>query len=240
MKVLTMQRRVWPAFSASQCKQIDIDWTKTGSGMLNYGAYYQTRDLKVFFLAALWDSLNCILYVHAGRRYESFLPDDMAEDTAIIAHVVERSGLNGLKPGLGKMDKLLAEDSWFEDGRNLAGFLRPALRKVGIKTGPNPAVQHDEAGAIAFAGMLFGLQVDETRYGIMVERRQPEIGGAFASWALTDTKQLPESGYCQCLLLIISELRRHIIRAAPKPIKRDYHPRYEAKEVRNTTWMGEL
>jgi hypothetical protein len=229
-KIIQSTRRVWPAFSASQCKQITIYWDKTGHRKLNYGAYYWAKDLKIYLLCALWDSINEILYVYNARRYDSFFAEEIAFDTAKTMHV-DKSNIT----------RLLGNDAMFEEGRNPAMLLRPALRKAGIKTGPTQPYLYDENGSIAYAGMLFSQVVDEDdKRAIVVEKRAPEIGGAFAGWALTDTNQLPESPLCNCLCLIVSELRRDIARAAPKPVRRDYHPRYEAEEVRKTTWMGEL
>ena len=228
-KIIQSTQKVWPAFSASQCKQIDINWNMAGHKMLNYGAYFWAKDMKIYLLCALWDSINGILYVYNARRYD-FFAEEIAFNTAATMNA-DKSNIT----------RLLGNDAMFEEGRNPAMLLRPALRKAGIKTGPNPAVQYDEAGSIAYAGMLFSEVVGEDdKRAIIVEKRAPEIGGAFAGWALTDTNQLPESPLCNCLCLIVSELRRDIAKAAPKPVKRDYHPRYEAEETRKTTWMGEL
>ncbi|MFA5166807.1 MAG: terminase family protein, partial [Candidatus Paceibacterota bacterium] len=208
-KVLTQQKTVWPTFSISKCVNIKINWNEGSNNILHYGAFHQTPDNSLYFLAALWDNLDGILYVYAAKKYNNIVPEDVALNTIRIMNM--RNSI---------VNKLLASDGILTDKKDISKYINQALRKAGVTKSLSSPVLNDRNGSIVYMNAMYSSE------SVVVNKAIREAAAQFSGWMYRDDGKQPVEGYgyCETLCLIASELKREISRKSLPPPEPDYHP----------------
>jgi predicted phage terminase large subunit-like protein len=222
-KVLTRIKRVWPIFSASQTEKYLINWDKSSVSTLHYGAFYQSKNNTVYFLSALWDSVEGILFIYGSAKYESVISEQVALNTIKIMNMRRFV-----------VTRLIASDNFFSDSNDTARQINKAISKCGdgFKKIIKPPM-FDLYGSMVYVNSLFASD------SIMVHSGLQEAASDFASWSFSEDGKKPMDGfgYCRALCLIASELRTDIARQRPEPKKIDYQARKEEKRTTKETWQ---
>jgi predicted phage terminase large subunit-like protein len=223
LKVLTTTKRVWPMFSAGQAREFAINVQKIGERDFHYGAIVQLRDMSIRFLCAVWDSKKGNLWVYGSGRCDDAMADTVAVD--MIKKMQMRTA---------RITRIVGNDQVFSgDGRNVASYLRAALRSSGVAQGIVEPPMFDLYGASMYANALFAAG------NIAVHKTMVEPAAEFAEWAFDDSGRKPKDGYgfCIALCLIVSELKRDQDQLAKRPKMVDYRTREAKKEQVQESWQ---
>lgn len=221
-KVLTRVKRVWEGFSASQAKQIQINWSESGGNTLHYGGFYQSKDSSVYSIAALWDQIEGVLYVYYAQRYESSDQDFIAINT-VKAMSMRKVVVN----------RLVGNSDMLSEKHGTAYYINKSIAKLGEFKKITFPTMWDYYGSIGYVGSLFNSD------SVIVDNRCMEAVSQIASWTYGEDGRKPQDnqGYCEALCLIASELKRDISSKKPLLPQQDYRPTKDTKEEFKQTWQ---
>jgi predicted phage terminase large subunit-like protein len=221
LKCLCLQKRVWNNFNISKTKKYQIEWNQSTTHTHNYGALVQLEDNSIYFLACLWDSIDTRLYIYHADKYTSVIPE------LIISDIYKTMNLK-----VQGNNKLFGNDLLLSEGKSISRLLNEELRKKSAKVSITFPVMFDLNGSIVYVLSMFNSDV------VMVHKDLAEASAQFAGWSYKEGKHKPEEGYgyCECLCLIASELKKQLQKEHKDPVNKDYHTKEKPKEVK-TTWQ---
>lgn len=207
-KIHTRTKTVWPTFSISKCVDFKINWNEGSKNVLHYGAFHQTPDNILYFLSALWDNMDGILYVYAAKRYDNIVPEEVALNTIRIMNM--RNCM---------VNKVLASDGVLTEKKDIAKYINQSLKKSGVIKSLSAPVFNDRNGSIVYMNALFASE------SVIVIKSIGEAAAQFSGWMYKDDGKQPVDGYgyCEALCLIASELKREISKKSLPPPEPDYH-----------------
>jgi predicted phage terminase large subunit-like protein len=222
-KIHTQVKRVWPMFSISKCIEFKIDFTKPSSNVLHYGAFHQTPDNTLYFIAGLWDKIRGTLFIYSAKKYENIISEEVALSTIKIMNM-----------RMFVVNKLLASDGMITNKNGSAKYINQAIRKFGVAKALSAPVMLDHQGSIVFLNAMFASGV------IGVHSDLGEPAAQFAGWAYKDGGKAPVDGfgYCEALCLIASELKVAIAEQAKKRERPDYPEAPETDKPRGKSWQA--
>jgi predicted phage terminase large subunit-like protein len=219
MKCLCTVKRVWPAYGAGKIDKFNIDWKQTQSIIYHYGAYYLYRNGSLSLLTALWDALSGLLWIYDGKRWENPLMNNVAVES------IKKMQMRIIPV------KLIGNDEMFEEGRNVARLLRNAIKDCHVEKGISQPVMYDPAGATVYLNSLFNSD------SIVVHEIMDEAAAQFGGWSYDDNGKVQDGfGYCECLCMIGSELKRDLSKKEAPKVP-DYHPVKEVETKYKATWQ---
>jgi predicted phage terminase large subunit-like protein len=221
-KVLTRLKRVWEPFAISNIVKIEINWQKPNINTLHYGALFKSIDNNIYFLCALWDSVEGILIVYDAVKWESVISDQIA--ITIIKQMRMRQV---------SVTRLVGNDSLFSDSNDTAKQINKSISKQGdvFKKITKP-LMYDQSGSIVYVNSMFSSD------SILVSDKLKEPASQFASWNYTEDGKKPVANfvYCECLCLIAAELKTDIGKATAKPKQKDYEARKIEEPTGKDSW----
>lgn len=211
-KLLTRNKYLWQQFKMSDIVPMDIKWDEAeGRPTLHYAAMYQQKDLSIWVLQAMWDDVDGKLFIYHSWMTESPIP-------AVVAPLI----IKKMRLSKYRHEKILGNDRMYKtEGqiRSTGQVIRAEFRKFDVRVNMVEALRFEQAGAILTGTQMFALKQ------IFVNDDCKDAARQIAGWTIDKGKPSEEdSEYCQCLCMIISELRR---RKLIKPKKKviDYYDR---------------
>jgi predicted phage terminase large subunit-like protein len=221
MKCLCTERRVWPTFSISKAIPFAINWDQTSTSTFVYGCYFQNRSNTVYFLAALWDTIEGKLWVYKEKRYEVVIPEVVCYDAIKSMRLDKIANV-----------KILGNEAFISESGNksTSRVIGKCFKDNDLQWNPSIPVLYEMYGAINYANALFSTEPSS----IEVHKTLIEAVAHFGGWGYKDSDKAPTDGfeYAQCLCLIVSDLRRQMV-AKKKEFKiQDYHEKEEPKKER--------
>jgi predicted phage terminase large subunit-like protein len=224
-KVLTRLKRVWPNFTSSKAKKLEINWQKASANILHYGAFYQSRDNSISFLSALWDSVAGILFVYGSAKYDS------VDSGQIALNTIRTMNMRQIV-----VTKLVGSDLLFSDGNDTAREINKSMLKNGyeFKKITKPPL-YDLYGSIVYINSLFGAE------SIVVSDALRDSISQFAAWSYTGDNKKPVVGfgYCEALCLIAAELKNDVAKQGHKPKQFDYENRKIENDGKKENWQSQ-
>jgi hypothetical protein len=200
-----------------------INWQKPSIKTLHYGAFFQTKSNEIYFLSALWDSVEGILLIYGANKWDNVLPDQIAMST-----------IKGMRMRQVEVTKLIGGDSLFNESNDTAKQLNKAISRAGdsFKKITKPTM-FDMYGSIVYVNSMFASD------SVMVSDTLKEPASQFASWNYTEDGKKPISnfGYCEALCLIASELKLDVAKQSVKPKHPDYQDRKIDVEPVKASWQ---
>jgi len=220
MKHLTMNKKVWPRFSAGFCEEFRLDWQNPDDTLKNYAAFVLMSDISLYYLGAMWDTVSGELWVYAGRWWQS------VDEEVIAAHVIKQSG--GIFTPLGN-DELCGDEG---EERTAGRILKDQFKHMGQKFSIRVPVMYDMYGAATYINNLFIRKKIHVRSATSRDvgggeaAYMGEVAAHFAGWTFKEkTKEVPPDGYCEALCLIGSDVKRGEARREKEHSYREYnHP----------------
>lgn len=202
-------KRIFPSFRLSQTVDMDINWGKAQpEASLHYAALCYDTDMSLWFLATLWDAVGGKLYAYAAHHWPSPQPD------AVALTLIEV-----LRLRVHRIDRILGNDRMFGGDtheRSMSRLLADAWRAAKLKQSVSvrDPIHYDLGGTTAEGERLFA----DNR--ITISAAIPDVAQQVANWAIENGKPSKvDCGYCECLCLIVSELRRqHVFQEVKKRV----------------------
>jgi len=191
--------------------------------ILHYVALVINDDLSIEGLAAIYQVYGNRLWLYHEFHAEIPVPQQLALQVNAITH----KGLYGDE----REARTIGNEKMFkkaDDSRPLADV----MHRHGLHI--TEPIHFDEYGAIAL-GVQFFAKNRIIFHETLIHARL-EIG----LWSVKKGKPEGEKGYAKALLLILSEVRRHIKPEVVAHKMQDYHPVYEnieKKKALETDWM---
>jgi predicted phage terminase large subunit-like protein len=221
LKLLGGLNHVWPSFDLDSSSprscicDFNISWTKMGERpTLHYGAFYEHKDLSLWFLAGLWDDVKGVLFVYDGWGTTDPTPTMIANTLAFRMHLREV-----------ECEKLVGNEEMFakRPAKGTARIINTALSERDVEPRILKPSYHDLEGAILEVNRL----LDQGR--IFVHEKLKEPARQFANWTIQKGKPDKEDcGYCRALCLLISELSQQQVYR--KAVKRPDYKRIPEKK----------
>ncbi|MCP3683543.1 MAG: hypothetical protein GY861_12720 [bacterium] len=216
-KMLTMDKYVWPLFKMSMAKKFKLKWTQY---TINLGGIFLSKNMEIFFIAAMWDRAKRHLYVYGELLSGELAPHQVAnrifEGAQLELHPTKGIYCNSLMVKANDMQvkstgKILNEEI------NAVYKRKKQKRTVYIKE----PWMYDRMGAINIANLMFNRDMITVYLGAKDASRQ------FASWYIDKDKPVEKNfELCECLTQIVSELNR--TEKLKKPVDSGY-PDYRTK-----------
>ncbi len=219
--------------SEQNVEMFEIDWNltrvndKTFNGLIfaelvHVCAIVLNEDLSINGLAGCYQYYNNNLWIY-GEFYHKYPISDI-----VVAKACE-----------------LTHKGWFRDNREAKFIGNSKMFHHGDKQRPfgemmrrdklfiNEPIHYDEYGAIGLGIKLLNNNKVRINKGCLRFREQ------FATWALKDSKPEINHGYCEALLLMLSELKDRIKPEQHIRPQNDYSPVFQRKELENSSsaWM---
>ena len=208
---LTTAKYIWNYYSAEDTHHLNIDWSKTFSRPTkHYGAIFQEKDLSMYGLEALWDTRGGKLYIYGCWSMENPNPITLAPQIAMRMQLKQY-----------KADRILCNKAMYNSEgyvQTTAKVLKSQFKKMRLSQVISEPIKYDQSGAIMAANQLFMMKK------VFVDKKCSDAARQFSGWIIEkDKPSTDESAYCNCLCMIISELRRSKALIEIKKIK-DYQP----------------
>lgn len=190
---------------------------------LHYAAVVTQQDLSVSVLCAIYDFIKNKLYLYGELYLEIAAPEQ-------IAYKVKRLTKYGLFED-NRKPRVIGNDEMFRAD----GMRRPLghmLRRHGLPV--LPPVRYDHLGAIALGAQMYAQ--DRVIIHEDLHSAQTEIN----LWSIKAGKPEKGLGFCEGLLLILSEVKRQMRHHPKPPVRQDYPAIREKTESKNkeTAWMS--
>jgi predicted phage terminase large subunit-like protein len=208
-------KRVFQSFSVMDCRKESIDWDNNGGSgdHINIGSVYMTKDLAVSWLAAIWDQRKFVLYVYDCDSW------DIIDVNKVASEIITRMHVN-----THKLKKIVGCDLMFSPEqeaqvRSVNAMFKEECKRRHLNQGVyiSKPILYDQIGSIEQANRLFASK------RIVVSSDCHEAARQFSNWVIERGKpSVRDSGMCEALCLIVSELRRKKI-FVKEPKIRDYH-----------------
>ena len=221
-----LKNRVWNTYSSSnpnQHRDFTLDFDHADANLVNCGALYQDKDLKIYGIFAQWNARKEKLYVYEDLLMTTPSAEELNDELKRKARSVH----------------LEANDGMF---KRMSNNMAMTLRRSGIKLRKNPA--YDESAAIFAINSLF------TNGSIIVHDRCHEADRQIRGWEIKNDRPVRNDiGCCLALCHIVHHLRdEKKFEKPPEPksysrIKRrklnDIKNRHnlKPKEDRSNNWM---
>ena len=224
-KMLCVTRKVWPEWKADNVWNFSIDWANRTllDKCFNYAAIVYSPDNTANFVAALYDPAQNCLYVYNCASWAGVGAGAIAEE------MTRRALLRGVG-----VAKLIGNDDMFAASGEVgvATLINRELAKQKVPARVTRAMKHDELGAVAFLGSMFG----DGR--VFIHKAAEALALEAAAWCLDEGTEKPEKGrhYATALCMIASELREKLVVIRAKK-RVDYAPAKKAVESEGG-WMA--
>ena len=214
-------------------KDFKIDWYgATNIATLNYGAVHQGKDLSLSHLCALWH----------GTKMKLFVYEELVSDDPFLYSVIPELKLM-LHFDTHPPEKVIGSPDMFS-----LDLTEETTSKVYKRHGLRirQPWRYDERGAISLTAHMFSQDM------IMVHSNCKELHRQLSGWIVHRSNRLArveakpmqgDSGLCRALVLIVSEVRRHVEEVlAPPRDRRAYHkedqPHAAIPTSKRDGWMG--
>ena len=220
MKCVTTEKKVWPIFYAGKTMKFAINWQKTSPDTLHYGAMIQEKNMEIYLLAALWDTMAGNLWVYAAKKWNEMIPDTIAMNTVKVMNLKSVT-----------LTKLIGNEAMFSgEGRTTARLINSSLKIVQNSISLSQSYLFDLYGSMVYANSLFNNEA------ITVHKLLEEPAAQFSGWHYEGDKPAEGYGYCEALCLICSELKRDLSKQQREnPRLPDYHS-VEKKSKENSPY----
>ena len=223
-KIVTMDKFIWPVFKMSMARDFNVKWSYT----YNLGGMYLTKDMKIAFVACVWNRPQRKLYVY-GELLSIDLP----------LHTIAGRIFNGMQLTKHKPRGIYGNQLMFKDHKKCTADLineelRIVHKSVGVKCSAyvSEPYDYDRLGAIGIVNLMWH------RNMIVVHSSCSEAARQFSSWYI-DKDKPAEHGFelCEALCLIVSELNRTEKLRAPKNKGLPDYPAVEEKKKEKNMWQ---
>jgi hypothetical protein len=216
---------VWPEWKADNVWNFSIDWANRQllDKCFNYAAIVYSPDNTANFVAALYDPAQNCLYVYNCASWAGVGAGAIAEE------MTRRALLRGV--GVAKL--VGNEDMFAASGAvGVATLINRELAKQKVPARVTRAMKHDELGAVAFLGSMFG----DGR--VFIHKAAEALALEAAAWCLDEGTEKPEKGrhYATALCMIASELREKLVVIRAK--KRVDYAHVKKVEEAGGSWMS--
>lgn len=204
------EHKIFPMMESPYTIKLELKWEPKLSKdyMHHYGAMVQEKDLSLWFLEVLYNSLEDKLYIYGCWHSDD--PSPMIVVPAIINRMHLRQFM---------IKRLLVSQSIFDkkpQTREPYYYFRQEFKKRNCHPKLSPCLMYDQSGSITIATEKFNLKA------IFIDNSAQEAARQLSSWIIEGGKPSTEDcAYCEGLMMIISELRRTQVLAKPFKI-RDY------------------
>ena len=209
LKCLMLDKKVWQHYYHSKSKKYTINWKSASEFGVVYGAYVQHRDGSVYLLCALWDKIENVLFVYDARKHPN-------TNTELL--IIESVGLLNMQT---KHKHIYLGNEIITDAdqssRSTAKLLESEFKKHRIGMHIRRPTLYEEYGSIAYCDNMF---ISDRIY---VHSKLEEVSAQFSGWIYEKNKPKEGFGYCECLLLISSEIKTEMREQAKTKVKTDYH-----------------
>lgn len=199
------KKKLFP-YNSQKRADIKIEWNETGTYMFHYASIIQLKDMSMYIIQCLWDSVKKNLYV-----YDAWESDGDLDEIAMT--LTDRMKLTQYKH-----EKIVVnENMQAKKAHELSGMqlLKRAFKKIGVKAIIVRPVKYNESGSIIMATQLF------TENRIIVSNTAEKAAYQFSGWSIEKGKPEKDMGYCMALCHLLSELKRTQI-IKPTIPERDY------------------
>jgi len=221
LKCLALDKKIFKLFTLSQTVKINIDWNKSSVNIFHYGAVVQLKNGSIYTMAAIWSIKSEKLYIYYAKCFET-----------VDKEKISLSLIKSMKLKRIICNKIIGNDVLYGQGiKNTANLLNKELGILQSIRKISQSVIYDLHGSIAFMNNLW------INKGVIISSEIVDAAAQIASWSYKDGKE-PEKnqGWCECLCLIASELKREITSRSSKPQIPDYSP-VEKPEKEVKSWQ---
>jgi len=213
---LTTAKHIWYNFSKDTTVPLEIKWKEAGKRpTLHFATMYQHKDLSLWVLQMLWDDVAGKLFVYHNWMYENPVP------TVIAMEIIKRMKLKQFRH-----ERVICNERMFaKEGhiQSVAQVMRNEIRKTQVRVNISEDIRYDQTGAIFAGTQMFA------KNEIYIDESCSEPARQFAGWIIDKGKPSEEDcGYCICLCMVISELKRRRLLEKKKKV-RDYKDAYPKK-----------
>jgi hypothetical protein len=193
-----------------KAQNVDIQWgQKTQYNSRHYGSVVQRDDLSVWFLATLFDDREEKLYIYGNKSFKYPMIPDIAET------MTKTMNLNKYY-----YDKIICNKGMIDlsgPTRTVQSQFRDEFDRLQCpEARVSECFNYDMFGSIAIANRLMSEQKVIFGYGTEEVIKQLE------AWIIEKGEPGFNLGYCECLCLILSELKRQRVFDKQRVKPRDY------------------
>jgi len=192
--------------------------------VLHYGGLHLSKNMALYFLAGIYEKYQDILWLYAEHIQESPVPDMMIP----VIKYKTKYGLYSDERNV----KIFGNQRMFKASEDKVPMAQIFRRGKLFLRAPE---KMDEYGAIGLGAQMYRQKKIVLHKDLVKARMQVSL------WSLE--KGAPEeegAELCQCLLLILSELRKHRKPLVPQSTFPDYKPvrmKHEDKTRKELAWM---
>jgi len=181
--------------TSNYCK-FKIDWNKTPQHKhLHYAAFCQQSDLTVYMISGIFNQSNGRLYIYKNMKITTPVP------SVIVPRLTQIMQLHKLE-----FHRFLANDMMFNKGKkSLARLFKLEFRKSITEQDVRLRLpkRYDAAGSVAIMNEMI------LRDLFFVHESCKDLNYQMSNWKFLKGKAVVDNyGMCECLLMIVSELRQ--------------------------------
>lgn len=203
-------KHIFPYMAQLSCIPFNINWGKKDeSNSLHYGAIVFKKDLTMWAVAALWDDVAGQLFVYDCEHFEE--PDVRRAALWMIVHMRLKQY---------NVDNIICNDRMCaaanETEKNMQWLFKEEFKKANVQARLHESIKYDQWGSIGILNTI-----SKNKMIFFDDKAEPALIQC-QMWSIEKNKPSQEdSGYCECLTYIVSELKRKKVFEG-KIEKRDY------------------
>jgi phage terminase large subunit len=187
--------------------KMKIDWSMGKTGILHYVAFALMPNGTLYSLFLIWDKRAGQAYIYDAEKYDIVIPDVVAEKT-ILKGNLRRVIVN----------KIMCNKMFLSSGKSTASIIRKSFLRKDFKKGFSEPQMFDMRGSIVFINNLFNEKL------IYINRELYELCSQLNGWSYKENERdlMDNCGYCECLCMVASELKKEIVKEEKKKRMVDY------------------